>query len=128
MFWKKTKKVNENVSFIQNAGGCICTKSVLNKDTQLRWCYRSESVNAVDNGWRFIGMNDDEEYINVVENNVVVDFNTVANIEPAILAIYYMPVGTDLYIDKTTDKIRFFDTNSNEEIDVTGYSIYDEQK
>ena len=27
---------------------------------------------------------------------MVIDFNTLANIEPAVLAVYDMPIGTDL--------------------------------
>lgn len=83
----------------------------------MKGCFRDESADPNDNGWHFLGADDTEEYINVVENNIVVDFNTVANIEPAVLALYDMPIGTDLYVERGTDKkIRFFRTETREEL------------
>ena len=115
----QAEKQQEKITFIENAGGCICTKSILSGKTPVKWCFRNKSVVEADSGWRFIGKDDTEAYINVHSNNVVVDFNTVANIEPAVLAIYNMPVGTDLYIDKDLEnKIRFFKTGTNEEIKI----------
>ena len=122
MFGKKknkdTAKIDGYVTFIEHAGGCICTWSVLNRETPLKWCFREESINPVDNGWRFLGASDTEEYINKVDNNAVVDFNTVVNIEPAVLSLYDMPVGTDLRLEKYADNsIHFFDNNTETEID-----------
>ena len=55
-----------------------------------------------------------EEYINTPGNNFVVDFDRLVEIEPAVLTIYEMPVGTDLeyrhdeigryFIDNNTGK------------------------
>ena len=118
--FKKKKHPNNNkeqIVFIEKAGGCICTWSVLNGDTPLKWCFREKSVNPADNGWRFIGESDTEEYINVVSNNAVVDFNTVANIEPAILGVYNLPIGTDLRLERHKDNsLHFFDVTNGEEI------------
>lgn len=118
------KKMQEKIIFIEKAGGCICTKSILSGKTPLKWCFRDKSVDAVDNGWRFIGRDDDEAYINVVSNNAVVDFNTVANIQPAVLDIYNLPVGTDIYIEKDkNNKTRFFKTGTNEEFEIAYDSL-----
>lgn len=86
----------KRVVFIENAGGVIITKSIYQGTSKLKWFFREESANPVDNGWRAIGDNDTQEYINNTENLMVVDFNTLANIEPAVLLVYDMPVGTDL--------------------------------
>ncbi len=67
-------------------------------------------MNPADNGWRALGDTDTEEYINIPDNNLVVDFDRLVEIEPAVLAIYDMPVGTDLEFDTETCVIRF---NSN---------------
>ncbi len=65
----------------------------------------------MDNGWRAIGDVDTEEYINKTENNVVVDFDRLVEIEPAVLSIYNLPIGADLeYVDK--DK-NFIDVNTH---------------
>ena len=90
------KKKNKQITFIENAGGMIITKSIYEGTSKLKWFFREESVNPSDNGWRAIGDNDTQEYLNNPENSIVVDFNTLANIEPAVLAVYDMPVGTDL--------------------------------
>ena len=116
---KKPKNIGDKIIFIEKAGGCICTWSVLNKTTVLKWCFREESVDPVDNGWRFLGADDTEEYINIASNNAVVDFNTVINIEPAVLAIYDMPVGTDLRLEKYADNsLHFFDNITGKEVKV----------
>ena len=96
-----------------NLGGCIITKSLNDGTSKLKWIFREESVNPVDNGWRALGDTDTEEYINVPENNLVVDFDRLVEIEPAVLAIYDMPVGTDMEFD--SQRKVFIDTNTGKE-------------
>ena len=94
------KKTEEKESLkTHNLGGCIVTRSLYEGTSNLKWIFREESANPVDNGWRALGDTDTEEYINVPENNLVVDFDRLVEIEPAVLAIYDMPVGTDLEYD-----------------------------
>lgn len=114
---KEIPKPAEMITFIEKAGGCLCTKSVLDGKARLKWCFREQSVNPADNGWRFLGDSDTEQYINTPGNNSVVDFNTVANIEPAVLGIYNMPVGTDLRFEVAKDGSRhFYDNNTGAEV------------
>ena len=48
---------------------------------------------------------------------MIVDFNEVANIEPAILSIYYFPVGTDYRIERGfTGSIHFVDNLTGKEV------------
>lgn len=118
LFGKK-KKANPagRVTFMEKAGGCVCTKSLLGGKTRLKWCFREQSVNPVDNGWRFLGESDTGQYINTPGNNAVVDFNTVANMEPAVLGIYQMPVGTDLRFEVAKDGSRhFYDNHTGTEV------------
>jgi len=81
--------------------------------SKLKWIFREKSVNPVDNGWRALGDTDTEEYINVPENNLVVDFDRLVEIEPAVLAIYDMPVGTDMEFD--SQRKVFIDSNTGKE-------------
>lgn len=110
--FKKENKENKKAIFISNAGGMIITKSLLEGKSKLKWIFRENSTNAADNGWRAIGDTDTQEYINNSKNMTVVDFNTFANIEPAILAIYNLPVGTDLEFHIENGKRYFVDTQS----------------
>ncbi|QCQ17192.1 DUF2185 domain-containing protein [Microbacterium sp. RG1] len=86
--------------YVKNSGGSIVSKNVLERRAPLRWAFREKAVDAVDNGWRFLSEIDDDDYINDPANLQVVSFNTVVDIEPAVLPILYMPVGTDLTITR----------------------------
>ncbi|MDO4480674.1 MAG: DUF2185 domain-containing protein [Erysipelotrichaceae bacterium] len=112
----KLKKKNTNVTFIEIAGGVIITKSIYQRTSKLKWLFREESVNPSDNGWRAIGDNDTQEYIDNPENSMIVDFNTLANIEPAVLLVYDMPVGTELEFFFDDTGRYFIDTNTGKRI------------
>lgn len=95
--------------FIPDAGGSIVSRRVLDGTSPLKWMLREASANAVDNGWRFFSEADDDAYINDPANNVVVDFNTVAGIEPAIIPIWNLPVGSDLQLVVEDGRRTIFD-------------------
>ena len=48
----------KKISFIENAGGVIITKSIYQGTSKLKWFFKEKSVNSSDNGWRAIGDND----------------------------------------------------------------------
>ena len=75
----------KKISIIENAGGVIITKSIYQGTSKLKWFFREKSVNPSDNGWRAIGDNDTQEYLDNPENSMVVDFNTLANIEQSAM-------------------------------------------
>lgn len=108
---KKTEKAETPMT--HNLGGCIITRSLYEGTSNLKWIFREESATPVDNGWRAIGDTDTQEYINVTENNLVVDFDRLVEIEPAVLAIYDLPVGTDLEFD--SERMVFIDSNTGKE-------------
>ena len=110
MFKKSKEKESRKT---HNLGGCIVTKSLLEGTSNLKWIFREDPVNPVDNGWRALGDTDTEEYINKPENNVVVDFDRLVEIEPAVLAIYTLPIGTDLEYD--AERKIFIDSNTGKE-------------
>ena len=115
--FKKKNDENKIVVFIKDAGGMIVTKSLLEGKSKLKWIFRENSVNSADNGWRAIGDTDSQDYIDKSENMVVVDFNTFVNIEPAVLAIYDLPVGTDLEFRIENGKRYFVDTQTGRAIE-----------
>lgn len=110
---KKTKK---KVKLIENAGGCIITKSLYEGTSTLRWLFREESVNAIDNGWRAFGDSDTQEYIDNTANSIVVDFNTLAELEPAVLSVFNMPIGTDLEFRSDDTGKYFVDNNTGKRV------------
>ena len=106
----------KKISFIENAGGVIITKSIYQGTSKLKWFFKEKSVNSSDNGWRAIGDDDTQEYLDNPENSMVVDFNTLANIEPAVLLVYDMPVGTDLEFCRDDTGKYFVDANTGNRI------------
>ena len=102
--------------YVENAGSCIVTKSLLNGESNFRWLFREEPLDNIDTGWLAFGDSDNDEYVNDPKNLSVVDLNTLINIEPTILNVYEMPVGTDLiFIEEDGDKY-FINAKTNEQI------------
>jgi len=104
------------VDFIKKAGGWIVSKNILDGKGKVKWLLREESIDEVDNGWRFFSDIDDEDFINNPDNLIVCDFNTIANIEPALIGVYLLPVGSDLQLVTQGGKILFYDNITEEEV------------
>jgi hypothetical protein len=109
---------DKKTEFIKNAGACVASKHILNGTGYLKWAIREESIDPVDNGWRFFSTIDDVEYINNPNNLVICDYNTVAEIEPAIIAIYLFPIGSDLQLVVENGKRYFVDDISGKKVDL----------
>ena len=105
---------NERKVYIQGAGGTIVTKSILDGTSKLKWLFRQEGGHG--NGWVAFGDRDSQEYVDDANNMAIVDFNTLANIEPTVVNVFYMPMGSDLEFrcDKTGKY--FVDTRTGKEI------------
>ncbi|MCI8895341.1 MAG: DUF2185 domain-containing protein [Lachnospiraceae bacterium] len=100
--------------YIEGAGGTIVSKSILNGTARLKWLFRQES--EYGNGWVAFGDSDTQEYVNDANNMSFVDFNTLANIEPAVVFVFYMPVGSDLEFRSDQTGKYFVDAQTGEEI------------
>lgn len=98
---KGTPGQQEMKIYIQGAGETIVAKSILNGTSKLKWLFRQETEHG--NGWVAFGDRDSQEYVDDAKNMAIVDFNTLANIEPAVADVFYMPVGSNLEFrsDKT---------------------------
>ena len=82
--------------FIRGAGACMATRNVMEERGRVRWMVRNPPQAPEDSGWRFFSEFDSEEYINDPANVQVVDYNSVCAIEPAVIAVYPLPVGSDI--------------------------------
>ncbi len=101
--------------YIKGAGGTIVTKSLLNGTSKLKWMFRQDGVTN-GNGWVAFGDTDTQEYVDDANNMAIVDFNTLANIEPTVLNIFYLPVGADLEFRSDKTGKYFIDTKTGKEI------------
>ena len=97
---------------VSSFGGCVVSKNIYNKTGKLKWCIREESIRDADNGWRFFSDIDTDEYLADSKNMCVCMFETIIDIEPAVLAIYDMPVGTEVTLLQEGKKKFFVDTNT----------------
>ncbi|MCI8403223.1 MAG: DUF2185 domain-containing protein [Lachnospiraceae bacterium] len=111
---KQEKNPPERKEYIRGAGGSIVSKSVLNGTSRLKWLFRQEG--SPGNGWVAFGDTDTQEYVNDANNMAVVDFNTLANIEPTVVNVFYMPPGSDLEFRCDESGKYFVDTRTGEEI------------
>ena len=108
------------MEFIPNAGGGLATLNVINRTGVVRWMVRVPSQMPADNGWQIMSHLDTTEYLSDPANWRIVDFNDLCAIEPALIGIWDMPVGSDLQIVRD-DRIRIFDTPTGREIPVEAW-------
>ena len=97
-----------------NMGGSVVSKNILEKNGRIKWCFREESVNAVDNGWRFLSEVDTDDYLQDVSNMCVCDWGTLIELEPAIAPIFNMPIGTELTLVYENERKHFIFTETGE--------------
>jgi len=86
------------IEFIPKAGACLASKNVLSGAGRVKWLVREPSRAAADNGWRIFSDIDTTEYLHDVSNLVITDFNAVCELEPAVIGVWDLPVGSDLQI------------------------------
>ena len=106
----------EYPEFIPKAGACLVSKNVLSGAGMVRWMVREDSQAPVDNGWRIFSHVDTSEYLADADNLQIVDFNEVCAIEPALIGIWDLPVGSDLQVVKDELGIRIVETPTGREI------------
>lgn len=111
---REEQEQKEMKLYIRGAGGTIVTKSILSGTSKLKWLFRQESGHG--NGWVAFGDRDSQEYVDDAKNMAIVDFNTLANIEPAVVNVFYMPVGSDLEFRSDKTGKYFVDTKTGKEI------------
>ena len=97
-------------------GASIVSNNILENKANIKWILRENSVNELDNGWRFLSEIDTEEYLSHAENMSTCDWSTIVEIEPAVLSIFNMPIGTELILIYEGEKKYFIDTNSGQKL------------
>lgn len=90
--------MSDHPEFVQHAGASLATSNVMSGAGALQWAERKSPKDPADNGWRFISAIDDEAYLSDGSSWAIVDFNEVCAIEPAVISIIDLPVGSDLQL------------------------------
>lgn len=97
-------------------GASIVSNNILENKANIKWILRESSVNELDNGWRFLSEIDTEEYLSHAENMSICDWSTIVEIEPALLSIFNMPIGTELTIIYEDERLYFLDTITGQKL------------
>ena len=106
----------EHIEFIPKAGASLATKNVLEGRGRVRWMVRRPSRAAADNGWQIMSHVDTSDYLNDTANWQIVDYNDLCAIEPALIGIWDLPVGSDLQLVNDELGVRILDTPTGREI------------
>lgn len=102
--------------FIPDAGACLATTNVLDRRGRVRWMVRKPSQAPADNGWRIMSHIDTGDYLSQGSNWKIVDFNAVCALEPALVGVWDLPVGSDLQLVDDELGIRILDTATGREL------------
>ncbi|KRD44157.1 hypothetical protein ASE38_08335 [Cellulomonas sp. Root930] len=104
------------VEFIANAGACLASRNVLERRARARWMVREPSKAPADNGWRIFSAIDDAQYLATPGNLQIAAFNQVCALEPALIGIYDLPIGSDLQIVDDGTRVSVVDTRTGREL------------
>ena len=110
------KRLEENMHSTMNLGGSVVSKNILEKRGRVKWCFREESVNNIDNGWRFLSEIDTDEFLADSKNMVICDWGTIFEIEPAIAPIFELPIGTELTLEYDGSQKYFVKSETGEKL------------
>ena len=97
-------------------GASIVSNNILENKANIKWILREDSVDELDNGWRFLSEIDTEEYLSYGENMSICDWGTIVEIEPAVLSIFNMPIGTELTMIYEEERVCFLDTITGQKL------------
>lgn len=104
------------IELIRAVEACLATSNVMGRAGLVCWMVPEPSKTSADNGWRIMTHVDTSEYVNDTANWRVVDFNEVCNIEPMLIGIWDMPVGSDLRLVRDELGLRIVDTVTGREV------------
>jgi len=102
--------------FIENAGTCLVTSSVLGREARVQFMVREPSAAPGDTGWRFMSQIDTDETLQDPSAWHVVDYNLACALEPALIGIWTFEVGSDLQLVDVDGRPQIWDTPSGQEI------------
>lgn len=78
-----------------NGEGCIVSDKITKEGFKVGYMYREEpSTDVPDSGWRFMAGNEDDEYMNNVDNHHIFAINTICNYDPDIIPYLHSKIGS----------------------------------
>lgn len=78
-----------------NGEGCIVSDKITKEGFKVGYMYREEpSTDVPNSGWRFMAGNEDDEYMNNVDNHHIFAINTICNYDPDIIPYLHSKIGS----------------------------------
>lgn len=74
--------------------GCLATNRIVVDGEPVRYAKRADPVRPEDSGWQFFAGDEDDAYMDDLENHAVYSLNTIANYDQAIIPILDADVHT----------------------------------
>ncbi len=99
-------------------GAATISVNILNGVGRLKWCVREAPMGETDTGWTFLSEADDEEFLAGEGNLRSIAYQSVIEIEPAVLWIYQLSIGTDIQLVTEKGKKYFVDTRTGNKVNI----------
>ncbi len=91
---------NEDIKEIlewEGPDGCYATNRITIDGCKIGYMYREEPANEVDSGWRFFEGEEDDEYVDNVDNIGLYRLNTICNYDESIIPLLNSEYGSAYY-------------------------------
>lgn len=89
---------------INPMGFCMVSNKITVEGEKVGFMYREKPEDKNDSGWRFLSGTETQDYVDDPHTSKIMDVNTVANYDQAIIPYLKMPFGTELERLENTDE------------------------
>ena len=96
--------VEDIKDLIAPMGFCLVSNLITVEGMKVGFMYRESVIEKDDSGWRFLSGTETEEYIDDPSTSKIMEVNTVANYDPAIIPYLKSKTGIALERVENTDE------------------------
>ncbi len=98
--WGIYRSSMEDILDWDGPDGCYATDRITVDNQKVGIMYREPPEDKRDSGWRFLAGDEDEKYMNDINNMDIFRLNTICNYDPDIIEYLENPVGSAFYRDE----------------------------
>ncbi len=89
---------------INPMGYCIVSNKITVEGEKVGFMYREKPAEKEDSGWRFLSGSETQDYVDDPKTSKIMDVNTVANYDEAIIPYLRLPFGVELERKENSDE------------------------
>lgn len=101
--WALPRSALENILDWDGPDGCYATDRITVDNEKVGIMYREPPESKLDSGWRFMAGDENEEYMNNIDNTDIFRLNTICNYDTDIIEYLDNPIGSAFYRNKNGD-------------------------